>query len=550
MRGKRGEAGFTLVELLVASAVASLVVGLLSAATFQFLTATEHGHDRLAVLRDHGTAFQWLNRDAQMAVSAEATVLPSSVTLNWTDAVSGTVYESSYAQSGDELVRTLTVDGTPTSQKVARNLDTSGFSASTSGDLLTVSVTSVEGDTTQTRTESVLMRAVGAAGATCIAGDTGFSSPTAQAADTGGDGDGFESSPTNAFADGGGNASNYNGDGDRHRYYDYGISIDSSCVITGIEVRLDWWLSTTLGTDSMSVELSWDGGTSWTTAMTDTQETTSEHTVVLGNSADGWGRTWSEAEFSDANFRVRITSNCSDSISCGLRDFFLDWVPVKVYYGPGSPAGAVSILDAWTTGTTHSVSSGTDRLLLVGVYGEDSGVISSINTVTWGGQTLTEIDEATVGSGYSNLVWMGYLDEAGIAAASGNTIAATWSGSTPDQSVLYAAVTLENVDQTTPVSGSSTGTNTNASTVQTASALAAVERDMAVYVTVSGEQGQTHTADTGYTEGTEEDSGGVGQVASNATKGITAGGTEQPTATWSGTNVRLAIVGGVINVAP
>ena len=181
MRGKRGEAGFTLVELLVASAVASLVVGLLSAATFQFLTATEHGHDRLAVLRDHGTAFQWLNRDAQMAVPAEATVLPSSVTLNWTDAVSGTVYESSYAQSGDELVRTLTVDsGTPSSQTVARNLDASGFSASLTDDLLTVSVTSVEGDTTQTRTESVLMRAVGAAGATCIAGDTGFSSPTAR----------------------------------------------------------------------------------------------------------------------------------------------------------------------------------------------------------------------------------------------------------------------------------------------------------------------------------------------------------------------------------
>ena len=162
MRTKTSEAGFTLVELLVASAVASLVVGLLSAATFQFLTATDRGHDRLAVLRDHGTAFQWLNRDAQMAVPEQATVLPTSVTLNWTDAVTGTTYQSSYAQSGDELVRTLTVNGTPTSQTVARNLNTSGFGASLTDDLLTVSITSVEGDTTQTRSESVLMRAVGA----------------------------------------------------------------------------------------------------------------------------------------------------------------------------------------------------------------------------------------------------------------------------------------------------------------------------------------------------------------------------------------------------
>jgi len=36
------------------------------------------------------------------------------------------------------------------------------------------------------------------------------------------------------------------------------------------------------------------------------------------------------AELSDANFRVRLTSNSSDS----LRDFYLDWVPVKVYDGP------------------------------------------------------------------------------------------------------------------------------------------------------------------------------------------------------------------------
>jgi len=165
MRKKRGEAGLSLVELLIASAIAALIVGLLSAATFQFVTATNRGHDRLAVLRDHGTAFQWLNRDAQMAVPEQAIVLPTSVTLNWTDwtdGPTGKTYESSYAQSGDELVRTLTEDGgAPSSQTVARNLapSPSGFSASLTDDLLTVSVTSTEGSTTQTRSESILMRA-------------------------------------------------------------------------------------------------------------------------------------------------------------------------------------------------------------------------------------------------------------------------------------------------------------------------------------------------------------------------------------------------------
>jgi hypothetical protein len=164
------------------------------------------------------------------------------------------------------------------------------------------------------------------------AGDTGLLNPSAQAADTGGDGNGFELNPTNAFADGGGSASNVDGGGDRHRYYDYSIAVPDACAVKGIEVRLDWWLSTTLDTNSMSVELSWDGGTSWTAAKTDAVETSSEHTALLGGAADLWGRAWTAGELSNATFRVRLTTNCS-GLFCPFRDFFLDWVPVRVYYG-------------------------------------------------------------------------------------------------------------------------------------------------------------------------------------------------------------------------
>ena len=165
--------------------------------------------------------------------------------------------------------------------------------------------------------------------------DTGFLNPAAEAADTGGDGDGFEVTPTNAFADGGTDpnykAENINGQADRHRFYNYGISIDSSCTISGFQVRLDWWVDSLQGENSMKVELSWDAGTSWTASKHDGVETTTEHTAVLGGSADTWGRTWLVSELSDANFRVRLTSVDDTQPS---RDFFLDWVPVKVYYDP------------------------------------------------------------------------------------------------------------------------------------------------------------------------------------------------------------------------
>ena len=210
-------------------------------------------------------------------------------------------------------------------------------------------------------------------------------------------------------------------------------------------------------------------------------------------------------------------------------------------------ASNVKILDLWTTGTTHTVSAGSNRLLLVAVYGEDSGAISSVDTVTWGGQTLTGIDQSIVGTGYSNLVWLGYLDEAGITAASGNTIIATWQGSPPSSTTTYSAITLENVDQVTPIAGSSTGTALNASTVQPTGALAVDPDDLAVYITVSGIIAN-HTAATGYTEGTEEQIFPPnGHTSATAHNPITATGSEQPIADWGVSNSRLAIISTIIN---
>lgn len=160
--------------------------------------------------------------------------------------------------------------------------------------------------------------------------DTGFLDPSSEAADTGGDADGFEQNATNAFADGGGSASNIDGAGDNHRFYDYGIALDASCVIAGIEVQLDSYLDDVAGVSSLDVELSWDGGTSWTAAKNDATESTTEHTTVLGGSADTWGHAWTPTELGDSTFRVRVTAVSDTS----TRDFFLDWVAVKAYYGP------------------------------------------------------------------------------------------------------------------------------------------------------------------------------------------------------------------------
>lgn len=165
---------------------------------------------------------------------------------------------------------------------------------------------------------------------TCAAGNTGLLSPSAQMADTGGDNNGFEGTPTNAFASGGGVATNNNGAGDRHRYHNYNLTIPTSCNVKGIEVRLDWRLDSTSGTNSMSAQLSSDGGTTWTALKTDTRETTSTHSGMLGSATDTWGRSWTAANLNNTNFRLRLVSNSTSS----SRDFFLDWVAVRVTFGP------------------------------------------------------------------------------------------------------------------------------------------------------------------------------------------------------------------------
>ncbi|MFZ2484649.1 MAG: VWA domain-containing protein [Minisyncoccia bacterium] len=162
-----------------------------------------------------------------------------------------------------------------------------------------------------------------------VSGNTGTVSPTLETTDTGGDGNGFEMNPTGAFSDGNGNASNINGDGDRHRYYGYNFTIPPNATITGIATRLDWWLDSTSNTNSMDVQLSWNGGTSWSSTRTSTDESTSSgNSDTVGGSTDNWGRTWATTDFSTTNFRVRLTSHSSS----GSRDFFLDWVPVTIYY--------------------------------------------------------------------------------------------------------------------------------------------------------------------------------------------------------------------------
>ena len=170
---------------------------------------------------------------------------------------------------------------------------------------------------------------------------TGFRDCAANAAVTTGSGDnnGFQTNPANACANDAAFAEDVNSGNtnsttcsdvgkDRHLYYTYGFTIPAGSAINGIEVRLDAWADSTSSNPFMCVDLSWDGGATWTAAKTTTTLGTAEATFTLGTTTDTWGRTWASTDFADANFRVRIT----DVAGNNQRDFRLDWAAVQVSY--------------------------------------------------------------------------------------------------------------------------------------------------------------------------------------------------------------------------
>lgn len=168
-----------------------------------------------------------------------------------------------------------------------------------------------------------------------------YNSPTANTAVTvnAGDNNGYASYPTRAYTNDGSyavdsNSGNNTGtsctgnDKDKHVYYNYNFSVPGGAVVNGIEVNLVARADSTSGAPKICAQLSWDGGNTWTaTESTDTL-TTSRATYVLGGSMGTWGRTWSDTDFSNANFRIRLINVASNT----SRDFSLDWVGIKVYH--------------------------------------------------------------------------------------------------------------------------------------------------------------------------------------------------------------------------
>ncbi len=167
--------------------------------------------------------------------------------------------------------------------------------------------------------------------------------PGSNAPDTGGNGDGYETNADNACSSNGAVAvdantgisgrstSCTNTANDRERYWGYAFGLPGSVAsIDGVTVRADAGMNNNGGTSNLCVQLSWDGGTSWTTAKSVTLSGSAIATYTLGSSSDTWGHTWTSGQLSTSSFRVRLI----DATGNPNKDYRLDYLAVTVQYTP------------------------------------------------------------------------------------------------------------------------------------------------------------------------------------------------------------------------
>jgi hypothetical protein len=289
------------------------------------------------------------------------TLNPSSVTGGASS--TGTVTLSAPAPSGGvavSLSADSTAASTPPGVTVPAGATTATFTVTTTTVTTTTLVTVTATSGSSTRSADLTVTAAGGGGTPL------FLNPTRNQASTGGDGNGFELNAANAHAEDAAVASDMNsGTGtstsctnsgkDRHMFFEYGFAIPAGSPIAGIEVRLRARADSTSGAPRMCVQLSADGGATWTAAKATSTLGTALTTFTLGGATDTWGRTWSATNLANPSFRLRVINVASAT----SRDFFLDAVAVRPHVTTSGPAtlSALSVNPSSTVGGTSSTGT-------------------------------------------------------------------------------------------------------------------------------------------------------------------------------------------------
>lgn len=226
-------------------------------------------------------------------------------------------------------------------------------------------------------------------------------------------------------------------------------------------------------------------------------------------------------------------------------------IVVEVERSTLSPT-AVAVLNTWSNGNTKAISAGVARCLVAAVFMENGLGARDVTAMTYGGQAMTQITEATVGgAAFTGKIEYWRLMESGIASATSTAFSLTFNGTALDQNwEAISSAVYQFVDQVNPVSATA-ALSSNAATnpITLSPALSTFEGGFSISGVFCGNNttpasaingSNTYLINSGFTEVIDTysansgfaTSGGAFQVAHKAT--VTSG-SEAPSYTFAGT---------------
>ena len=238
----------------------------------------------------------------------------------------------------------------------------------------------------------------------------------------------------------------------------------------------------------------------------------------------------------------------------------IDGIQVEIEKKELSP-NAVGILNDWSNGLTKTISSGTNRCLIVVAAIENGNSIRDITSIKYGGMAMTQVLEISSGNttGFSDKLEVWMLLESDISSAVGTIIAPTYAAGTVLEDVeFYASIVFQDVDQTSPVySSQTTASNTSTNPHQLSAPFNTLLNGMSVAGVICGNNTtpnstsggtNTYSINSTFLEGEDIYLSNASATTSGcsietSTKACTVSGTEQPSFTFAGTVNRAAMFG-------